>query len=165
MPSILITILSWVSFWINYDASAARVALGEAANADTIMWSVYGQRKGITLVFVYEIAFKKGVRLWQCLWTGSDIHPSWTRLAGDLPPLWFESFSVFSPPSLLCKTRVACEICFKLLGLFVFIRSSLPSFNPAPFIHPSPPALFDKAISLIDDWAVLRDQSERQARI
>lgn len=29
MPSILITILSWVSFWINYDASAARVALGE----------------------------------------------------------------------------------------------------------------------------------------
>lgn len=29
MPSTLITILSWVSFWINYDASAARVALGE----------------------------------------------------------------------------------------------------------------------------------------
>lgn len=29
MPSILITILSWVSFWINYDASAARVALGQ----------------------------------------------------------------------------------------------------------------------------------------
>ncbi|XP_036429791.1 gamma-aminobutyric acid receptor subunit beta-1 [Colossoma macropomum] len=28
MPSNLITILSWVSFWINYDASAARVALG-----------------------------------------------------------------------------------------------------------------------------------------
>ncbi|XP_068831410.1 gamma-aminobutyric acid receptor subunit beta-1 isoform X2 [Capricornis sumatraensis] len=28
MPSTLITILSWVSFWINYDASAARVALG-----------------------------------------------------------------------------------------------------------------------------------------
>uniref|UniRef100_A0A4X2M041 Gamma-aminobutyric acid type A receptor beta4 subunit n=1 Tax=Vombatus ursinus TaxID=29139 RepID=A0A4X2M041_VOMUR len=28
MPSVLITILSWVSFWINYDASAARVALG-----------------------------------------------------------------------------------------------------------------------------------------
>ncbi|XP_067387212.1 gamma-aminobutyric acid receptor subunit beta-1 isoform X1 [Emydura macquarii macquarii] len=28
MPSMLITILSWVSFWINYDASAARVALG-----------------------------------------------------------------------------------------------------------------------------------------
>ncbi|GCB64211.1 hypothetical protein scyTo_0011720, partial [Scyliorhinus torazame] len=27
MPSTLITILSWVSFWINYDASAARVAL------------------------------------------------------------------------------------------------------------------------------------------
>lgn len=30
MPSTLITILSWVSFWINYDASAARVALGNA---------------------------------------------------------------------------------------------------------------------------------------
>ena len=34
MPSILITILSWVSFWINYDASAARVALGEAYNTN-----------------------------------------------------------------------------------------------------------------------------------
>ncbi|KAK1789239.1 hypothetical protein P4O66_015190 [Electrophorus voltai] len=32
MPSILITILSWVSFWINYDASAARVALGGASH-------------------------------------------------------------------------------------------------------------------------------------
>ena len=32
MPSILITILSWVSFWINYDASAARVALGRIAS-------------------------------------------------------------------------------------------------------------------------------------
>lgn len=30
MPSTLITILSWVSFWINYDASAARVALGNS---------------------------------------------------------------------------------------------------------------------------------------
>lgn len=30
MPSVLITILSWVSFWINYDASAARVALGKS---------------------------------------------------------------------------------------------------------------------------------------
>lgn len=33
MPSILITILSWVSFWINYDASAARVALGKTQPA------------------------------------------------------------------------------------------------------------------------------------
>lgn len=33
MPSTLITILSWVSFWINYDASAARVALGNAFSA------------------------------------------------------------------------------------------------------------------------------------
>ncbi|KAL1272675.1 hypothetical protein QQF64_028537 [Cirrhinus molitorella] len=32
MPSILITILSWVSFWINYDASAARVALARQPN-------------------------------------------------------------------------------------------------------------------------------------
>ncbi|NXA30909.1 GBRB3 protein, partial [Eudromia elegans] len=28
MPFTLITILSWVSFWIDYDASAARVAVG-----------------------------------------------------------------------------------------------------------------------------------------
>jgi hypothetical protein len=29
LPSILIVILSWVSFWINHEATSARVALGE----------------------------------------------------------------------------------------------------------------------------------------
>lgn len=38
MPSILITILSWVSFWINYDASAARVALG--GTSDHVMCAI-----------------------------------------------------------------------------------------------------------------------------
>ncbi|CDQ59750.1 unnamed protein product [Oncorhynchus mykiss] len=38
MPSTLITILSWVSFWINYDASAARVALGRCLWV--ILWVV-----------------------------------------------------------------------------------------------------------------------------
>ena len=38
MPSILITILSWVSFWINYDASAARVALGKEADKGAGIW-------------------------------------------------------------------------------------------------------------------------------
>lgn len=28
LPSILIVVLSWVSFWINHEATAARVALG-----------------------------------------------------------------------------------------------------------------------------------------
>lgn len=37
MPSILITILSWVSFWINYDASAARVALGTNTNMHCLL--------------------------------------------------------------------------------------------------------------------------------
>lgn len=37
MPSILITILSWVSFWINYDASAARVALGRHSYNKTLL--------------------------------------------------------------------------------------------------------------------------------
>lgn len=37
MPSTLITILSWVSFWINYDASAARVALGVCLCEDTFV--------------------------------------------------------------------------------------------------------------------------------
>lgn len=44
MPSILITILSWVSFWINYDASAARVALGRhfyTSHAVCISWMVF----------------------------------------------------------------------------------------------------------------------------
>ena len=38
MPSILITILSWVSFWINYDASAARVALGGLVRKALEIW-------------------------------------------------------------------------------------------------------------------------------
>ncbi|XP_035800563.1 gamma-aminobutyric acid receptor subunit beta-3-like isoform X7 [Amphiprion ocellaris] len=38
MPSILITILSWVSFWINYDASAARVALEPYIQHDVELW-------------------------------------------------------------------------------------------------------------------------------
>lgn len=38
MPSILITILSWVSFWINYDASAARVALGKKQVVGFLWW-------------------------------------------------------------------------------------------------------------------------------
>ena len=29
LPSILIVILSWVSFWINHEATSARVALGK----------------------------------------------------------------------------------------------------------------------------------------
>ena len=29
LPCTLITILSWVSFWINHESTAARVALGE----------------------------------------------------------------------------------------------------------------------------------------
>nr|XP_015204928.1 PREDICTED: gamma-aminobutyric acid receptor subunit beta-2 [Lepisosteus oculatus] len=37
MPSILITILSWVSFWINYDASAARVALAMKMSLDNFV--------------------------------------------------------------------------------------------------------------------------------
>lgn len=28
LPSILIVVLSWVSFWINHEATSARVALG-----------------------------------------------------------------------------------------------------------------------------------------
>jgi len=28
LPSVLIVMLSWVSFWINHEASSARVALG-----------------------------------------------------------------------------------------------------------------------------------------
>jgi len=30
LPSVLIVMLSWVSFWINHEASSARVALGQS---------------------------------------------------------------------------------------------------------------------------------------
>ncbi len=32
LPSILIVMLSWVSFWINHEATSARVALGKKIN-------------------------------------------------------------------------------------------------------------------------------------
>lgn len=32
LPSILIVMLSWVSFWINHEATSARVALGSHSN-------------------------------------------------------------------------------------------------------------------------------------
>lgn len=32
LPSILIVMLSWVSFWINHEATSARVALGKLVN-------------------------------------------------------------------------------------------------------------------------------------
>lgn len=68
MPSILITILSWVSFWINYDASAARVALGKAEvqtqfqSCDAVsVLALYG-RLNVSNLIMYEIAF--WVRYW-----------------------------------------------------------------------------------------------------
>ena len=33
LPSILIVMLSWVSFWINHEATSARVALGKSNNS------------------------------------------------------------------------------------------------------------------------------------
>uniref|UniRef100_A0A1A9VSW7 Uncharacterized protein n=1 Tax=Glossina austeni TaxID=7395 RepID=A0A1A9VSW7_GLOAU len=35
LPSILIVMLSWVSFWINHEATSARVALGKADKSET----------------------------------------------------------------------------------------------------------------------------------
>lgn len=29
-PTVLTTILSWISFWMNYDSSAARVTIGKS---------------------------------------------------------------------------------------------------------------------------------------
>lgn len=36
LPSILIVMLSWVSFWINHEATSARVALGKSFNFNTM---------------------------------------------------------------------------------------------------------------------------------
>ena len=35
LPSILIVMLSWVSFWINHEATSARVALGKHTDSET----------------------------------------------------------------------------------------------------------------------------------
>lgn len=44
LPSILIVMLSWVSFWINHEATSARVALG--------MIHFYKPRKNTTAIYV-----------------------------------------------------------------------------------------------------------------
>jgi hypothetical protein len=36
LPSVLIVMLSWVSFWINHEATSARVALGKSCLICTI---------------------------------------------------------------------------------------------------------------------------------
>jgi len=35
LPSVLIVMLSWISFWINHEASSARIALGRS---DALLW-------------------------------------------------------------------------------------------------------------------------------
>jgi gamma-aminobutyric acid receptor subunit beta len=40
LPSILIVMLSWVSFWINHEATSARVALGGGGSLRTTPLSV-----------------------------------------------------------------------------------------------------------------------------
>ena len=41
LPSIFIVMLSWVSFWINYEATSARVTLGKFDNYWHILTSLY----------------------------------------------------------------------------------------------------------------------------
>jgi hypothetical protein len=36
LPSILIVMLSWVSFWINHEATSARVALGKTISRNFV---------------------------------------------------------------------------------------------------------------------------------
>ena len=36
LPSILIVMLSWVSFWINHEATSARVALGKHSDSESL---------------------------------------------------------------------------------------------------------------------------------
>ncbi len=38
LPSILIVMLSWVSFWINHEATSARVALGKNRRKKTLIF-------------------------------------------------------------------------------------------------------------------------------
>jgi len=39
LPSILIVMLSWISFWINHEATSARVALGIPSPCDRFDWA------------------------------------------------------------------------------------------------------------------------------
>ncbi|NWZ15734.1 GBRB4 protein, partial [Agelaius phoeniceus] len=95
MPSILITILSWVSFWINYDASAARVALGmelfvltndPSRGIVTKLWA----RKGTPQHHLLSI---KGITLF------------WPGCAVEIIPTTCDSLPEFSRINMLKKQK------------------------------------------------------------
>ena len=50
LPSILIVMLSWVSFWINHEATSARVALGETSL--TYFRYFFNFLRGVQLTFL-----------------------------------------------------------------------------------------------------------------
>lgn len=52
LPSILIVMLSWVSFWINHEATSARVALGKLSNEQKL------RRTSVSIRFVFNISLK-----------------------------------------------------------------------------------------------------------
>jgi hypothetical protein len=41
LPSILIVMLSWVSFWINHEATSARVALGKKTTNKILFTNIF----------------------------------------------------------------------------------------------------------------------------
>ena len=42
LPSVLIVMLSWISFWINHEASSARIALGRS---DALLWLFFAAQR------------------------------------------------------------------------------------------------------------------------
>jgi gamma-aminobutyric acid receptor subunit beta len=61
LPSILIVVLSWVSFWINHEATSARVALGNKQNTNLKLFISFSFFKGITTVLTMT-TISTGVR-------------------------------------------------------------------------------------------------------
>lgn len=55
LPSILIVMLSWVSFWINHEATSARVALGKVLPVRVVPLSYFNAHK---IVYVVDIVIE-----------------------------------------------------------------------------------------------------------
>ncbi|KAJ8271780.1 hypothetical protein COCON_G00106390 [Conger conger] len=65
IPSLLIVILSWVSFWINMDAAPARVALG-ITTVLTMTTQSSGSRTSLPK-FVIQVSYVKAIDIWMAV--------------------------------------------------------------------------------------------------
>ena len=133
VPSVLIVILSWVSFWINVDASPARVSIG-LLTVLTMTTMSGGARATLP-----RVSYIKAIDVWMivCLslfycsmfFSCSYSYSRWFILCLSFS-VFFQWFSVF-PGSTLCVFRmiVCLSVCLSVCFQYGTVRASLCALN------------------------------------